>query len=338
MPYSCALAVCATFCAHISHALIPIFGPTFPSTCIPTSHESYGTMIIDPSIIVSATTEAESFRLQYSTASQSPDLMKLDSASSSGRLRDVEHFGIRSPTGLSHRLRLKRPFNNTNLYNTDVETSDTSLSSRGHYGCSPTTPTSPYTISGWTAHNAYSTPTITLKRANLHTSPSPILAGSAPGNGHRITVSCGASPWLSAIPRSVADGDETAPANETLPMTTDVAPPVTRKSLRRAWDPDLDEEYDGEESASCSDQSGSGDGVAAVEKKAAWLLMNLSVRDGERAAVNPHPFRHGNDPAADHGPASTGPTLRMDSAGFRETLIGAASDGPRVKRRRAASL
>src|ERR1035437_8484574 len=116
MPYSCALAVCATFCAHISGALIPIFGPTFPSKCVPTSHQSYGTMIIEPSIITSATAEAESFLQQYSTASPGSSVMKLNSTSPQELLRDVEHLGLHNPADLSHRLRLKRTFTNASMY------------------------------------------------------------------------------------------------------------------------------------------------------------------------------------------------------------------------------
>lgn len=59
MPYSCAKAVCATFCYKIAGALIPIFGPSFPALCAPPDSPDYGRMTIDPSIIASATREAE---------------------------------------------------------------------------------------------------------------------------------------------------------------------------------------------------------------------------------------------------------------------------------------
>lgn len=59
MPYVCAKAVCATFCHKIAGALIPIFGPSFPSLCTPPDSPSYGRMSIDPSIIADATREAE---------------------------------------------------------------------------------------------------------------------------------------------------------------------------------------------------------------------------------------------------------------------------------------
>ncbi|KAG5656527.1 hypothetical protein KAF25_000114 [Fusarium avenaceum] len=65
MPYQCARAICATFCYPIAGALIPIFGPTFPNTCIPPNNPEFGRMIIDPQLIVDATREAEMARRMH---------------------------------------------------------------------------------------------------------------------------------------------------------------------------------------------------------------------------------------------------------------------------------
>jgi hypothetical protein len=87
--------------------------------------------------------------------------------------------------------------------------------------------------------------------------------------------------------------------------------------LREIETGDRDREYDGEveESAEEEQSAGSGKSVTVdggdtetgegAEKKAAWLLMKLSVRDGEW----------------------------KDAAGGND----AEEDGPRVKRRRATS-
>ncbi|KAI5866664.1 hypothetical protein GGS23DRAFT_615213 [Durotheca rogersii] len=66
MPYQCAKAVCATFCHNIAGALIPIFGPDFPSLCTHSDAPEYSRMIIDRAIVVQATREAENFRRFYS--------------------------------------------------------------------------------------------------------------------------------------------------------------------------------------------------------------------------------------------------------------------------------
>ncbi|KPM36429.1 hypothetical protein AK830_g10157 [Neonectria ditissima] len=59
MPFDCARAVCTTFCYQIAGALIPIFGPTFPSECFPPGSPEFGRMIIDPRLVIEATQEAE---------------------------------------------------------------------------------------------------------------------------------------------------------------------------------------------------------------------------------------------------------------------------------------
>jgi hypothetical protein len=51
MPFSCAKAVCATFCHKIAGALIPLFGPQFPLECIPDKAVGHGRMVIDPAIV-----------------------------------------------------------------------------------------------------------------------------------------------------------------------------------------------------------------------------------------------------------------------------------------------
>ncbi|KAK7998026.1 Thioesterase/thiol ester dehydrase-isomerase [Apiospora arundinis] len=66
MPFNCAKAVCATFCYRIAGALIPIFGEDFPPMCIPPDAPEHGRMIIDPTIILQSTREADHFRRFYS--------------------------------------------------------------------------------------------------------------------------------------------------------------------------------------------------------------------------------------------------------------------------------
>ncbi|KKY35783.1 putative apses transcription factor xbp1 [Diaporthe ampelina] len=62
MPHACAKAVCATFCAPIAGALIPIFGPDFPSQCIAPDAPEHGRMAIDPAIVAESGREAELYR------------------------------------------------------------------------------------------------------------------------------------------------------------------------------------------------------------------------------------------------------------------------------------
>ncbi|KAH7197798.1 uncharacterized protein B0J16DRAFT_352575 [Fusarium flagelliforme] len=67
MPYQCAKAICATFCHPIAGALIPIFGPDFPAICIPPGTPEYARMVINRQIVIDATQEADTWRMQMST-------------------------------------------------------------------------------------------------------------------------------------------------------------------------------------------------------------------------------------------------------------------------------
>ncbi|KAG5941897.1 hypothetical protein E4U59_001481 [Claviceps monticola] len=60
MPFHCARALCATFCHKISGALIPIFGPDFPSDCTLPESPRFGNMIISQRLIAEAVATAPS--------------------------------------------------------------------------------------------------------------------------------------------------------------------------------------------------------------------------------------------------------------------------------------
>ncbi|KAK1778562.1 hypothetical protein QBC45DRAFT_328007 [Copromyces sp. CBS 386.78] len=65
MPYACAKAVCATFCYQIAGALIPLFGPDFPSECISPGEPRYGIMIIKPELITDTMRKSQELYQRY---------------------------------------------------------------------------------------------------------------------------------------------------------------------------------------------------------------------------------------------------------------------------------
>jgi hypothetical protein len=291
MPYSCALAVCTTFCSHIAGALIPIFGPSFPSQCVAPEAPEHGRMIIDPSIVAQATAEAEGFRLQYTSfmpkstprGSYSPQAPEQIVAG------DLKMNMRTTPPSLGRRLRLKRTRAGENPYgtptDTDVENGSETSSADG-YLCSPGTP-------GSLSRQSWGTRNMISHSANSSINISPVK---------------GPNPWLSAIPRSTG--------------LVDISMAGTWQGKRCAEEADADDEYDGEESV---DEKKSVDvedrgsdcqmeGLSAVggaEKKAAWLLMNLSVKDGESCAES-----------------------ASEVVGQEKEHL----EGPRVKRQRATSM
>jgi hypothetical protein len=71
MPFECAKAVAATFCYSIRFALTPLFGPSFPATCLQPTNVNYGSFKIDRSIIEQCTAETQLW-LRRSDARQTP--------------------------------------------------------------------------------------------------------------------------------------------------------------------------------------------------------------------------------------------------------------------------
>lgn len=324
MPLSCAAAVCATFCHHIAGALIPIFGPGFPSTCVPPEAPEHGRMIIDKSIIVAATREAEAFRIRYSNEAFSASSLKDDSASPRPMPRDGRHplpdsQVMRASPNQAMRFGIKRVRGSP--YGTDTDMENASESGSDRYMCSPITPTSgssfvAYNNMGWKAANAPSRPAM----VNGHTSTGRVPVYSVPSMQ-------GTNPWLSAVPRSTTKIDYQAWRAQ---RRTEDGEFGTR-SKRRVEEVDNDRGYDGEESANETGSTDDKDAASAVsdkddceagggaEKKAAWLLMKLSVKDGENCAA-----------AAASSPV---PLMDDDKRAPEDDI-----EGPRVKRLRATSL
>lgn len=312
MPYNCAFAVCTTFCARIAPALIPIFGPSFPSHCVDPEAPEHGRMIIDPALVQAATDQAEKYRIQYSSItprstpreSYSPAQSLSSHNSLSSHLPSSAMRTRYTPPSLDRRLRLKRAFGSESPYGPPIDTDfdNTSETSSGDgYFCSPPTPSS-MASQLWSQHAA---------RNVISHSANSLINIAVGGPKLPLGTTPLPSPWLSAIPRSTGLSELDIKIGN-----TSTSPPVeTWRGKRRVeeLDADADAEYDGEESGSgrsggSSENSDTAmsidaDGtVGGAEKKAAWLLMNLSVKDGE-----------------------------FNSEGVKE------SDGPRVKRRRAAT-
>lgn len=344
MPYACALEVCATFCAHIAGALIPIFGPSFSSRCVPIEAPEHGRMIIDPQTVHEATAQAEAYRLRYSTYPSSSSKASSSRESYSPQIQhSIRHalpsMGNGTQT-LGRRLRLKRAFGGESVspYDTTTDTDvDTSSGEGGAYfhSNSPTKPLSmsstmsrPRGVGNWGNHNVLSH----ASNGNINTSSPPPF--KAP------------NPLLSAIPRSTGVMDMQMALSNHHNTNQNINSGVFgngrsyihnhSNSKRRVKE--VDEDYDGgEESGSVTGtddkgsvdekinddagsvnvsvaDSGSATSIGGAEKKAAWLLMKLSVKDGESGAG-------AGGAEATHGHATV-----------------AESDGPRIKRRRATSM
>ena len=70
MPYEAAQAVAATFCHPIRHALMPLFGPGFPSRCRSPDDPAFGRMVVDRAIVRRSTALAHEYRRMAQSAPQ----------------------------------------------------------------------------------------------------------------------------------------------------------------------------------------------------------------------------------------------------------------------------
>lgn len=178
MPYSCAKAVCATFCHKIAGALIPIFGPAFPSLCAPPDSPAYGRMIIDASIVNSAKIEAARNRRNHGVPSASGSPRGRRTPARSTPERDT--YAVANRAAFQHQARLGVQRSSCSPYNTDSDSGrsvpDGSWSpGSSAYLCGPAPRTS-----GWTPANQ-----------------------SVPSTPHPETQT-----WASAIPRFAPPGTD----------------------------------------------------------------------------------------------------------------------------------
>ncbi|KAL2754404.1 hypothetical protein ACRALDRAFT_1081455 [Sodiomyces alcalophilus JCM 7366] len=302
MPYKCAKAVCATFCYEIAGALIPIFGPSFPSRCIPPGAPDFQRMIIDPRIIYEAQREAEIWRRDYHRGTTSGGVGYTSLSVPSPRRSDQRP--VRAMRETERRLRVDTRMVSLSPYSTDTDadghlSGPDSASSSGsgppgyayQYQSGPQLPNHRHG-SGWTAVNRTFPPTMV---PTSHQPPNMFRDHHQQGYQQPPP-----NPLLSAVPRF-------APPQPPLSFHGTLAhshghthAPRSQPSLPRAAWPakrpivhdDVDQGYEGGESQRGSpaleyiaqkrkeEERGQGQpGLDLAEKKAALLLMNLSVQD-----------------------------------------------------------
>jgi hypothetical protein len=253
MPYFCAKAVCTTFCHNIAGALIPIYGPDFPSQCARPDAPEYGRMVIHPQVVTDATREAEIYRRIYLNT-----FTPVGPPNATSPKRDRRD--LRGSYQHDRRLRLKARLSYDSPYSTDTD-GDGSRSG---------------------PESALSTSTGVLANGYMYTTSSGWTAANRVGSPHTRHLYHHdqyhqASPWLSAVPRF-------APTSN-----SHFALQSQAYSAKRHIDnDDTDCGYEASESQNGSSPATSAITVPqrhddpathAAEKNAAVMLMNLSVQD-----------------------------------------------------------
>ncbi|KAB5554649.1 hypothetical protein GE09DRAFT_135199 [Coniochaeta sp. 2T2.1] len=252
MPFACAKAVCATFCHHISGALIPIFGPQFPSECVHPDAPDHGRMCIDPATVAEAAVEAEDFRRLYS-----------EQAAMAVPVTSPRHNQQQRRTNNNQQNRVHRAYNNRSPYQsrqhfgggrlpdspygTDTEEYDgysgpetggdadlyryhhpnpqypnTTVPSYRAVHTQPPPPTS----SGWRAANKQQHPPHSRYQvsSDRHLSFLPGGSQASSGDQQQYDHSNNANPFLSALPRLTEQTPQSSPSQPTRPYLPAVQP------------------------------------------------------------------------------------------------------------------
>lgn len=309
MPFSCAKAVCATFCHHIAPALVPIFGPDFPSICVLPEAPKHGRMIIDQSIVVAATAEAEVFRRQQPLTARSSEEAQYGATTTV-----FDKFDQSPPLIPIRKLRAKKHDYSTT--SPDIDNSDYSSSDgRSSHTNSPATPSSYTSTSNsynWcpindphnhntAAHNRNSQIELSKQATNMFASPYPYGINNHHNNNDHLAQLH--HPVVSAIPRSTSVADITSiPLPLPTPSASPDRCPTSFRTLKRPL-----QEYDEESSTHNSfnplrrpaistedrgvdiftsshpstspvHQEGNEAMDNVSDKNAAWLLLNLSMQ------------------------------------------------------------
>ncbi|KAI9706125.1 MAG: hypothetical protein M1836_005531 [Candelina mexicana] len=251
MPYACALAIAATFCHSIRHALTPLFGPSFPALCIPPDSPQFGRMVIDRSIVESCTDEAHRFKLLEMEIERCDSIKMYEGGNAEER-----RGGGRGGWGRS--TRLLRP--KTQLKAADVESgygTDTDQE-RGEAKFDDLSTPEAITTPQWTCTN--------------NTTPSPSLfSPSERNNSAQKTVYDEPKTWLSSVPRSSKRSFEEYSS-----------PPSSSPDEQQGESATPDRDEDDAVRNLDDDESSDGDlfrmGLTR-EARAAYLLMQLHIAD-----------------------------------------------------------
>jgi hypothetical protein len=293
MPFDCARAVCATFCFHMAGALIPIFGPRFPSECIPPDAPEHGRMIINPLIIAQAARDADGYR-HSSTVSCGPKPLPnrpqhYQAPNNASNPTSMQHYrppASQPPTPDIDRSRLCYGSHHPpdSPYTTDTD-NELGFNRQYQYSRAPGHIRSMHPNHGWTSADA-----------------------PMPGLSHYYTDHFGASPFLSAVPRFAPGPPQHHRQYQRLPpMQPHSSDPwhgggpqaqhLLPQGKRPAPDIDSDTEYDAGESTNGNSPEtalrGVEDHVRApqmpsgdAEKNAALMLMNLNFQEKKSRPVS----------------------------------------------------
>lgn len=270
MPYSCAKAVCSTFCYKIAGALIPIFGPSFPSLCTRPDSPDYGRMIIDPALVREAAREAEANRRHHHALHVPRGVHSATSSPRRGTPRstpDGEHYQGRAALQHQATLGMYSQSSCTSPYNTDSDE-----------GIRPSPDSAPGSWSpGGGGYLCTSAP------ARVNSGWTPANRAAAPAH-HSETQQL--QPWASSVPRFAPGGDP-----RLRPWKGHAGKRYVEEEVERGYEGGAESQANSPEMGSAGkggageggqgSQGKGGEGGEGAIKEGAMLLLGFAGRKGD---------------------------------------------------------
>lgn len=268
MPYDCAREVCATFCHDIAPALIPIFGPTFPSDCIPPGSRDFERWSIKQSTIRSATIQSEAFRRHYTALAFESE--RSFTSSIKVAIRSSPMCDMNPATDRGRRLRIGRKYRELEKHHDPDIASLSSEAGGRHVRYTPPTPASAASQSphrNWVPishqeHNMLLHHMVDSKEKSSSKYYQQPQNDSSSQSHYSPSIMHVANPYLSAIPRStnfldmgmgVINSASQSPSNTSInSLTADRTNPGSSSrfhSLKRRFVDEEDAAYDAEGSS-----------------------------------------------------------------------------------------
>ncbi|KAK5014363.1 hypothetical protein LTR16_002416, partial [Cryomyces antarcticus] len=310
MPYDCARAVCATFCAPIRWALTPLFGVDFLKDCMVEEDPAFGRFKIDSQIVRRCQREAETWRGMHSDSERSATPGSTTSASEFGIGGRVANKKIPRSTGESRTLAASadtvrsKARRAPQAMRAEVESEYGTDTDPERSGKQPPSPAQPPPTRSWRSVNeiydSSATPSTnpSPKRAHI-----PLKTSKTVRRGLNLLIT--PTNWTSSIPHSHAFAPhEHAAMNDAAatelhtPAPSPSGTPASKRALSSMnSDEDGDAHYSAFASASCSseerrttpasgrkrqrrdDDAGRALVPESSEVWAARIMMKLSVED-----------------------------------------------------------
>ncbi|KAH9845691.1 APSES transcription factor Xbp1 like protein [Teratosphaeria destructans] len=293
MPYSCARAVCLTFCYPIRWALTPIFGPSFIKECLRPENGNFGRFKIPAEVIYNARLEADGMRSDDGSRDGTP----MNGYDYTSGVNPEIPRSVPPPPVTHKPLRPRTPKTGFKLGSPFASASEASASDIAYDADAYDSPG----LSPKTSHTAYSSPGWTCINHHEPTPPLPSNAAVSPRQ-RLLPAESSVLPTTSwrALDPAVSSPGQSTPA---LPKSVNTdRRPGNKRRISATLSNGEDTSYSADVSHNDSSESGDDAVLSPAAKKrargdniAATGTSSKNVRDTSDRGVGPRAKHHAAD-------------------------------------------